>query len=241
MKLLFFLSAMFISFLTNVEAQLNFFVDSLVGNYGNNLSLAGVNFIPAGFSSDNKDGKPYIMKCLDGVDIFDEDCDTISSPGTSQVVYYAFANDVDTWAATEAIIANLEDVILLTSAWVMKLGKNFHSLSVEVDQNNAGNEFTGEFGSGNFNNTARIFIKTNKASAVGLASQLARRKSVWAIPLNDGSVNVIGTREHPAYVKPMFDSLTDTATDPRGWAFEIKSIDTQPWRLAPNVSIPLAA
>jgi hypothetical protein len=241
MKLLFLLSAMLVSFLSNVETQLNFFVDSLFGNFGNNLSLAGVNFIPAGFNAENKEGKPYIMKCLDGVDLLDEDCDTFASPGTSQVVYYAFANDVDEWAEITTPVANLEDAILLTSGWVMKAGKFFHSISVEVDQNNAGNEFTGEYGSGNFNNTARIFIKTNKAEAVGLAAHITRRKSVWAIPLNDGTINVIGTKEHPAYVKATFDSLTDTATDPRGWEFLIKSVDTMPWRLDPTVSIPLSA
>lgn len=220
------------------EKEVNAFLDNMnLGALAPDLSQ--VTFIPAGFSPNSKDGKPLILKCLDGADITDEDCNIVSAPGTSQSVYYAFHSDIDSFAEVENTISELEDVILLTSAWTMKTDKYFHEIQVEVDQNSVQNEFMGEKGSGNFENKARIFVKTNKHKATGLASQLARRKTTWAIPLNDGTIAVIGSKEHPAYVKPMFDSLTDSATDPRGWEFQISSIDTQPWRLDPEVVIPL--
>lgn len=183
--------------------------------------------------------KPHF--CLDGIDLVGEDCDVIDAPGTSQEIYYAFHRDIETFASVAAgAPTDLEDVILLTQNYTMKAGKYFHKIQAEVDMNSLQNEFTGEKGSGNWINKATIFVKSNKASAVGLASAMARSKVVAHIPLNDGSIGVIGSQTHPANVKPMFDSLTDNATDPRGWEFLITSTDTQPWRFDPALALPLA-
>lgn len=177
--------------------------------------------------------------CLDGEDIGGEDCTVINSPGTSQDVFYAFDKDIEEYSALEASPTGFAGKIMFTQNFTMKTGKKFHVVNVHVDENSVQNEFMGEKGSGNFQNRARIFVQGNKADVVGFAAEIVRRKSCWLIPLNDGSIAQIGTKGHPAHVKAMFDSLTDEATDPRGWEFQITSTDTHPWRFSPSLDIPL--
>lgn len=177
--------------------------------------------------------------CLTIEDLGGEDCNVINSPGTAQEGYYAFDSDIEEYSALGATIDSFEKSILRTVNFIMKTGKRFASIKLHVDQNSIQNEFMGEKGSGNFQNRARVFVLGNANDVAGFSAQVARRKTCWLFPLNDGSIAQIGTKEHPAYVKPMFDSLTDESADPRGWEFQVVSTDTHPWRFDPTLEIPL--
>jgi hypothetical protein len=177
--------------------------------------------------------------CLDGEDIVGEDCEILDSPGTAQTLYYGLHRDILEHAAPEDEPESLEDLVLLTTGWTMKTDKYFHGIEVEVDKNSIQNEFLGQKGSGNFSNRLTFFVKGNSAKVAGLASLLSRANATFVVPLNDKTTAVIGSKQHPARAKAMFDSLTDEATDPRGWEFQIISIDTHPWRLESSVTIPL--
>jgi hypothetical protein len=224
--------------LGNIEKGLNDFLDHALGaGLVPQLAGAGLMEMP-----DMAPQEEAIVKfCVDGKDLEPDDCDVVASPGTSQTIYYAFVRDIDEEPeVTDTPVAtNPQDAILLLGDYVMKTDKYFHSIKCQVNMNSMQNEFMGERGSGNWQNRGEFFIKSNRSEVAGIMSAVARQEAVFVIPLKDGATAVIGTKEHPAYVKPMFDTLTDEATDPRGWRFSIVSIDKQPWRLHADSVIPL--
>lgn len=179
------------------------------------------------------------MSCIDATDLKPDSCGAIHSPGTKRKIYYAFVRDIETFPAPKSNPTEPKDKVILLGDYVMKSGKYFHSITCHLNENTFQNEFMGERGSGNFQNRGEFAFLGNSDEATGLMSLLAREEVVVIVPLNTGAMAVIGSEDHPAFVKPLFDSLTDEATEFLGWKFNILSVDTQPWRLSSVSIIPL--
>lgn len=94
-------------------------------------------------------------------------------------------------------------------------------------------------GVGPFKVTAKLFVRGDKDEVEGFAAQAQYDEMVFVVTQSDGKRKPIGNADYPARVKAMFDSKTVSATDPRGWEFEITSYSVYPERLEDTVTIPV--
>lgn len=156
--------------------------------------------------------------------LVEDDCGP-NVTGTKDVVYYCPKQDFAAIeaATTEDDATTPDQVGLIETAHTFAGTDGFTKLNVTLDKNSIRHEFVGENGNGNWVNKASIFVPGAKNEATGFMNSQVRRAGIWILETPDGVRKQIGDESRGAYMKPMWDSQTDNATDPRGWEIEISA------------------
>lgn len=131
-----------------------------------------------------------------------------------------------------------KDLGVLDGAYTTALGEEFQSLQLDHEVSDVKIEGNSA-GMGPFKVTAKIFVRGSKDEVEGFAAQAQYDEMVFVLPQSDGVRRVVGNAQFPARVKGMFDSKTVTATDPRGWEFEVTSYSIYPERLKSTATVPV--
>ncbi len=119
-------------------------------------------------------------------------------------------------------IASASDLGIMTGDYTITTGKPFTPVALDHEVSNVMHEGPGG-AFGPFKTSCKMFVRGSKADVDGFANQVQYDEIVAVIPQADGSRKPIGNADFPARVVAKYDSKSVSASDPRGWEFEIVS------------------
>lgn len=131
-----------------------------------------------------------------------------------------------------------DDLGVLTGNYSCTSGAEFQTLDLDHEVSDVKLEGAAP-GVGPFKVTAKLFVRGTKNVIDGFAGQAQYDDMCFILPQSDGVRRPVGNASYPARVKAMFDSKTTTATDPRGWEFEIVSYSVYSERLETASTVPV--
>lgn len=146
--------------------------------------------------------------------------------------------NITAYPANPASPASSDEIGIQTGDYTVAVGKPFVPIAFDHEVSDIKLEGAAP-GVGPFKVTGKLFVRGSKAAIDGFASQVLYDDVVLVVQQPDGTRRPIGNADFPCRVKPMFDSKTIGATDPRGWEFEFTSNSVYSERLGPLVTVPL--
>lgn len=170
------------------------------------------------------------MACTN-IDIYAniEDCvGQKSLPGARAHAYYIKKSNIASWptlGSPSATSASLESVATYTGDFTLAASKFWHKIQLRENVNGITSESQGEDGSKSFNDTATLIYPGTTAQAAGLAAMLNNDDVVFAIPMRDGKIRIMGNEAFKTIINPGVDT-GKAVTDAAQTTLEIK-VDTE--------------
>lgn len=138
----------------------------------------------------------------------------------------------------QSAITTSNDKGQLTGDYTVASGKPFTKLVLDHETSNVMHEGPGA-GFGPFKTTCKMFVRGETKDIMGFAAQAQYDELVVIVTESDGTRKPIGNVDFPARITAKFDSKSTTASDPRGWEFEISSYSLYPEVLDAASVVPL--
>ena len=135
-------------------------------------------------------------------------------------------------------ISSASDLGINTGDYTVTSGKPFTPVALDHETSNVMHEGPGG-GFGPFKTTCKMFVRGSKADVDGFANQVQYDELVVVVTQADGTRKPIGNSDFPARINAKYDSKAVSASDPRGWEFEIVSFSKYAEVLDSASTIPL--
>jgi len=141
--------------------------------------------------------------------------------------YLAITSHVETFPSLIANPSSAEEAIVMAGDYVMKSNKYFLKLYATEDTLKMAAEQQGDLDGQSFAIKGELFHPGTKNEALGLARMLNNARTVLILIDDNGERFVIGSKEHPCYLKPKVD-WGQKAADRKGVTFEFMANSYSP-------------
>lgn len=138
-----------------------------------------------------------------------------SLPGVRAHVYIIPKADIAAWPELPALDdddVELEDVATYDGDFTLAASKFWKKIELRENVNGIVSEAQGEDGSKSFKDTATLIYPGTTAQAAGFCRQAVNDDLVFAIPMRDGKIRILGNDAFKTTVNPSMD-LGKAATD----------------------------
>lgn len=147
--------------------------------------------------------------------------------GTTQVIYYAPIRDFDEIATLDPAGTTMASRVEITDDHTFLTGKCFKTMYVTMDSGQLDTEMQGERDGESWKEKANFFTPGAAPGPTGAMDQLLKDKCIVLIPLPDGKVRQLGSKDFYAEFKPKW-STGKNGSARRGWTVDIESMTHRP-------------
>ncbi len=133
--------------------------------------------------------------------------------GISKVMYFALAEDVQTWPSLPSTATTYEHLVSYESDFVMKTGKQFWEFNATVERSSLNFESAGERGSKSAVNLLEIVRASIDDTILGFLESHKNDEMVWIVEDLDDNFRVLGTKQLPAMIEEFGGNSGATVSD----------------------------
>ena len=145
-------------------------------------------------------------------------------PGARAHAYFIKKANIAAWPVLgdpEDEDATLESIATYDGDFTLAAGKYWHKIDLRENVNGITSEPQGEIGSKSFSDTATLVHSGTSAEAAGMAAQMNNDDVVFAIPMRNGKIRILGNQAFRTQVGVSLDT-GKAATDAASTSIEAK-------------------
>ena len=149
---------------------------------------------------------------------------TDNKAGISRTIYFALAEDVQTWPTLPSGPATYQDLVKNDGAFAMKTGKQFWKFEATVRRSKLTFESAGERGSKSVINRLEVIRATMDDDIFGFFESHKNDDLIFIVKDHEDNLRVLGTEDLPAKIEEFSGDSGADVSDDKHCKFIVESV-----------------